>query len=290
MQIKIYPLITTLILAVSALSCNKAEIPVSEPEEITVSYNVTLDEQTKAIGDGQTANFVWYAIYKVIETEGTVSYVLSTPPAMVPISASAPAECPVTMVRDQAYKVVFVSQYYSKETQPYVPSYWITSETATLHMPDEPIANSDRYDLFSYVDTIEKYSGSTNKSVQLSRMVAQVNFVTDPSDLAAAEIAGKTPEQSAVILAGVPQSVSLLDGTVSDNTKTVQYQKAQIAGIDQNHLATVFCLASPEGNDVNASLYIYKGTDTLLKEYAQITRIPCRANYRTNVKVSYTFE
>lgn len=42
MGMKKYSILAVLLLAVSALSCNKAEIPASVPEEeITVSYNVS---------------------------------------------------------------------------------------------------------------------------------------------------------------------------------------------------------------------------------------------------------
>ena len=188
MKIFKHSIFAAALLALSALSCDKVESPVSEPEEITVSYSVTLDEQTKAVGEGESANYIWYAIYKVIESNGTATYTLATQPALVQINSGS-AECPVTMVRDQSYKVVFVAQHYTQEQQSKTPAYQIHSDNATLWMPQTAVANSDNYDVFAYVDTIEKYVGLTNKSVELSRLTAQINFYADPAEITAASAA-----------------------------------------------------------------------------------------------------
>lgn len=285
MKIFKHSIFAAALLALSALSCDKVESPVSVPEQTeTVIYSVALDQQTKALGEGRSVNYIWCGAYKEVDNEGVKTYTLSSE-SLTPFSDGI-AQCKIEMVREQSYKVVFIGQYFENINPEPKPAYPIKKSLAKVSMPEAPVTNSDNYDLFTYVDQVTDFRPRAAKNVTLSRRVAMINFHADPADITAATAAGKTPEQSSVTLAGVPEYISLLDGTVSANTITVEYNKAD----SQNDLATVFCLARPEGNDVNASLYIYNGTDTLLKEYAQITRIPCRANYRTNVKVSYTFE
>ena len=154
-------------------------------------------------------------------------------------------------------------------------------------MPAAPAANSDNYDLFGFTDTVVNFHGFGNKSAELTRRVAQLNFTADAADLSAAQASGKTPESSAVKLTGVPQYLYLLDWTTSSETMDVNYSKAPLTGTP-NELATVFSLSGSQGNDVNASLYIYKGNEKI-KEYTSIADVPTQANYRTNLKVSYTF-
>lgn len=285
MKIFKHSIFATALLALSALSCDKVESPVSMPELAeTVTYSVGLDQQTKALGEGKSVNYIWCGAYKEVNNEGVKTYTLSSE-SLTPFSDGI-AQCKIEMVREQSYKVVFIGQYFENINPEPKPVYPIKKDLARVNMPEHPVTNSDNYDLFTYVDQVTDFRPRAAKNVTLSRRVAMINFHADPDDLNAATAVGKTPEKSSVTLAGVPEYISLLDGTVSANTITVEYNKAD----SQNDLATVFCLARPDGNDVNASLYIYNGTDTLLKEYASITRIPCRANYRTNVKVSYTFE
>ena len=283
MHVKIYSLITLIVLAFSALSCNKAETLVSETDgQITVTYNVTFDAQTKATGQGESANYVWCAVYKAEQTDGVVSYTLSDQPSLFPLNGGN-AVCDVKMVRDQSYKVVFVAQHYEGTH----PAYIIDPAQATLYMPQTAVANSDNYDLFGYVDTVEQFNGNGGKSITLSRMVSQINFVADETDLSEAAQEGKTPTHSKVNLGGVPEYISLLEGTPSESKVAVEYEKAQLTGTP-NQLATVFCLSSPECNNISASLYIYIG-EQCVKEYTAIAEIPTQTNYRTNIKVDYTF-
>lgn len=288
MKIFKHSIFATALLALSALSCDKVESPVSVPEQIeTVTYSVGLDQQTKSLGEGKSVNYIWCGAYKEVNNGGVVSYTLRSE-SLTPF-ADGIAQCKIEMVRDQSYKVVFVGQYFENMNSEPRPSYRIDEDFARVYMPIVPPTNSDNYDLFTYVDQVTDFKPSVIKNITLSRRVAQINFLASPADLAAAETVGKTPVQSSVTLTGVPEYLSLLDGTVSDTFVDVQYAKAHLTNLDDNTLSTVFCLASETSKDVNASLYIYNGNGDSLKEYSSIPGIPYKANYRTNVKVSYKF-
>lgn len=272
----------TLIL-LSALSCDKTEGPVSMPQVTeTVTYSVALDQQTKALGEGYSVTHIWCAAYKVVNDNGVISYTLSSE-SLSPF-VDGTAQCKVDMVRDQSYKVVFVGQHYNGQS----PVYQIVKESARINMPVIAATNSDDYDLFTYVDPVTDFKPRAAKNVTLSRQVAQINFVASSADLTAAAIAGRTPTHSAVSLTSVPEYISILDGTASTSTVDVQYAKSPLTG-EAEQLATVFCLSSKDGNDVVASLYIYKENEEL-KKYESIAQIPSKVNYKTNVTVSYTFE
>jgi putative protease len=117
--------------------------------------------------------------------------------------------------------VVFIAQHFDGQN----PTYPVDEATAIVRMPATAVANSDYYDLFGYVDTVNEFKGFNDKSITLTRKVAQMNFSTTPEDLDAAATAGKTPTHSAVIIGGVPAQMSMLDGNLSDNTINVAFEK-----------------------------------------------------------------
>ncbi len=267
----------------SVLSCDKAEGPVSMPEVTeTFTYSVALDQQTKVLGEGSSITHIWCGAYKIVNDNGIINYTLSSE-SLSPFTDGT-AQCKIDMVRDQSYKVVFVGQHYNGQS----PVYQIVKESARVNMPLMAVTNSDDYDLFTYVDPVTDFKPRAAKNVTLSRQVAQINFVASSADLSAAAAAGRTPTHSAVSLTSVPEYISILDGTVSLSTVNVQYANSPLTG-EADQLATVFCLSSQNGNNVAASLYIYKENEEL-KKYESITQIPSKVNYKTNVTVSYTFE
>lgn len=283
MNIIRHSIFTLILVAFSALSCSKVENPAFTPGEVfTANYSVAFDHQTKALGEGQSINYVWCAAYKITEVNGETSYTLSAEPILAEF-VSGIARCDVDMVRDQSYKVVFIAQHFEGQN----PTYPVDKATAIVSMPATAVANSDYYDLFGYVDTVNEFKGFNDKSITLTRKVAQMNFSTTPEDLAAAATAGKTPTHSAVTIGGVPAQMSMLDGNLSDNTINVAFEKAPLTG-ETNQLASVFFLCEEGVMDVTATLYIYKDAD-LVKEYGPISALPSQMNYRTNVKVEYKF-
>lgn len=283
MKIFKHSIFATALLALSVLSCDKAESPVSVPEQTeTFTYSVALDQQTKALGEGKSINYIWCGAYKEVNNGGAVSYTLRSE-SLTPFTDGI-AQCKIEMVRDQSYKVVFVGQYFENMNPEPRPAYRIDEDLARIYMPDAPVTNSDLFDLFTYVDQVTDFKPRAAKNVTLSRRVAQVNFLAKSDQLQAAQTAGNAPQTSKVTLASVPEYISMLDGIVSGNTVEVEYAEAALPISGENPLATVFCLASETAKDVNASLYIYKGSAEL-NRYTSIS-VPCKANYKTNITVS----
>lgn len=258
---------------VLAASCNKAEAPAGEG--LTVNYSVSVPA-TKALGEGAAINKVWYAVYR---TDGSL---VSNYQAVDFTGGSA--NCPVVMMRGQSYKVLFVAQHYADAV---TPAYAIDPATATLTMPTAAVANSDNYDIFTFVDEVTNYDGAPADAVHLKRKVAQVNFSCNDADWANATALGMLPTHSAVTLASVPQSYSLLTGTPSAATVSVTYAKNARPAGDMN-LATVFCFvgASDASTDftTDATLSLYTSEAQVdAARTLTVANLPVKSNHKTNV-------
>lgn len=269
--------IKTILVAAAALvlaaSCNKAET--TPTEEIAVNYSVNVP-MTKALGEGTAVNKVWYAVYR---TDG--SLLKNYQPVEF---KDGKANCQVVMMRGQSYKVLFVAQHYSDAS---TPAYAIDPATATLTMPTAAVANSDNYDIFTFVDDVVEYDGSLADAVVLKRRVAQVNFICNDADWTNATSLGMLPTHSAVTLASVPQSYNLLSDTPSASTVSVSYAKNSRPAGEMN-LATVFCFvgASDASTDFTtaATLNLYTSEDqTEAVRTIVVDNLPVKSNYKTNV-------
>lgn len=269
---KVKTILIAALALVLAASCNKAET--TPTEEIAVNYSVNVP-MTKALGEGTAVNKVWYAVYR---TDG--SLLKNYQPVEF---KDGKANCQVVMMRGQSYKVLFVAQHYDGVTG----AYTIDPATATLTMPTAAVANSDNYDIFTFVDEVTNYDGTAADAVVLERRVAQVNFTCNDTDWANTEALGMLPTYSAVTLTSVPQSYSLLSGTPSAATVSMTYAKNARPAGDMN-LATVFCFvgASDASTDftTDATLSLYTSEDqTEAVRTLTVDNLPVKSNYKTNV-------
>ena len=269
---KVKTILVAALALVLAASCNKAET--TPTDEIAVNYSVNVP-MTKALGEGTAVNKVWYAVYR---TDG--SLLKNYQPVDF---KDGKANCQVVMMRGQSYKVLFVAQHYSDAS----PAYAIDPATATLTMPTEAVANSDSYDIFTFVDEVTNYDGAPADAVILDRRVAQVNFSCNETDWTNAEALGMLPTHSAVTLTSVPKSYNLLSGTPSVESVEVTYARNARPAGDKN-LATVFCFVGESDASTDftteATLSLYTSEDqTEAVRTLTIDNLPVKSNYKTNV-------
>ncbi len=251
------------ILAAAFCSCSKEQAPV-QGEEMRISYTVSIPE-TKApvTADGAAINKVWYALYN---TDGT----LATKYAPVTFE-NGNARCEVVMMRDRAYKIVFVAQHYSDEA---TPAYPIDAQTATIGLPTNPEANTDKFDLFYGTQDISSSTGSASGSIVLDRIVSMVNFTC--SD----EYWNNTqPTSSSVTLSGVAAGWNLLTGKPSAEKTGITFGKAEIPAA--NHLAAAFCFVN--GN-ISATLNLYGAADAPIKTLT-VQDVVVETNKKTNIEI-----
>lgn len=254
----------TTILSISAMvlaaSCNKAETPVQE----AMTFSVSIPATKAVYADGSAINNVWYALYK---TDGT----LVTNYESVDFTDGS-ANCQVDMMRGQSYKIVFLAQHDA--------TYTITPETATITMPDAPVANSDEYDMFYVVEEINNYNGEKTDAVVLNRGVALVKFNCSDADWQNATALKSVPTHSSVTLKGVPTSFNLLSATYATEESDVTYTKSEIPA--EKFVGAAYCF-EPD-NNITAEINLYKGES--LVSTLSVENVPVESNKQTNISGS----
>lgn len=255
-----------------ALSCAKEVQPECNDQMLTVQYGITIDAPTKALGDGKTATHVWYALYRADST------LVSTCETPAKIDSDRKAICPVTMAKDQDYKVVFLAMYYEGAT----PAYTVDAQSKTVSMPTQAQPNSDKYDLFYGVDEVVDFQGTQNTNVELTRVVAQVNF--ELSETAWNDLHVDQTYKSRIQISGAPASMNILDGTLG-SAATITYAQTQIPAEGRN-IGTAYCFATAAGDQkVEASISLYNAAGTKVKT-TSATAVPVAANRQTNLKIN----
>lgn len=265
--------LTVLLLA----SCQKeGGIGIGQGEECTVEYNVSLDQITRASGEKVSVTHIWYAAYKV---DGN-SLTLKAEHDLAKI-VDGNASCPVRLVPGNSYKVVFVAQHYDETGNGLEPKYSINAQNMKLEMPQNPVANSDDYDLFWQVDDIVDFKGGEKEPVELRRKVAKISFLASEEDWNAAVNAGNLPTYSGMTIHNVPRYLNLTDGTTSEPAQVVNYSKSPLAP-SGNILGSAYCLAGSPNADID--LHLYKGDEgTELIKTLNAKYIPIKENYKINI-------
>lgn len=264
--------------ALLALSCAKETQPEGAGEMVTIEYGITVDSPTKALGDGKTANYVWYALYR---SNGTLMSTCTTP-AKIDI-ATGKAICPVTMVKDQSFKVVFLAMYFDEVNGTKIPAYIINADKKTVSMPASLQANTDKFDLFYGVDNVDNFQGVQSTNVNLNRVVAQINF--ELSEEAWNALGAGQSYSSQIQVSGAPTSMSLWDGTL-DYTESITYTYTKAAiPAEGRKIGTAYCFASSTGDQkVDAAITVYK--EEAVVKTASVTSIPVSSNKKTNLIIS----
>lgn len=259
-----------------ALSCVKEAQPEHNEETVTVQYGVTVDTATKALGDGKTANYVWYALYRA---DGSLVSECTTP---AKIDADRKAICPVTMAKDQDYKVVFLAMYYDEVDETKIPAYDISAMGKTITIPSSAQANSDKLDLFYGVDEVEDFKGAQNTNVTLNRIVAQVNF--ELSEEAWNTLGVDSSFKSQIAISGAPAVMYLWDGTLS-GTASMTYAMSTIPA-EGRKIGTAYCFASRDGDQkVNVSISLFNASGTEVKTVFA-SAVPVAVNKQTNLIIN----
>ena len=238
-------------------------------EEFSFSYSISLPEVKSVTADGAAVNKVWYALYNL---DGT----LATKYAPVEFE-NGRAKCEVVMMRERSYRIVFVAQYYKDSA---TPTYPIDEENAVIGIPESPLANSDKMDLFYGIDEVINYDGTPNGSIVLDRAVAMVNFICTDADWEAAVANNMTPTHSSIVLSGVSTQFNLFSGAAGADKTNLTYARSEIPSA--KHVGAVFCL--PHGK-VTATLNLYNSSDETAAptKTLTVTEVQVEKNKKSNI-------
>ena len=277
---KLFKNIALTLTSLLALSCGKEAQPEHIDEMLTVHYGVSVDVPTKALGDGKTANYVWYALYR---SNGTLVSECESP-AKIDI-ATGTAICPVTMAKDQDYKIVFLALHYEVNGQTKTPAYAINAQGKSVAMPAIPVANSDNSDLFYGVDEVVDFQGSQSTNVQLNRIVAQINFELGEDTWNT--LAVTSAFQSSITISGAPRKFDFFTSEVSDYGITSYTMSVIPFKAGSRKIGTAYCLTPSEDQlKVEASIRLYGENGTAEVKAADASSVPVAINKQTNLIIN----
>ena len=280
-------------------SCQRENLePVQQGN--TVTYTVTVPDAlaTKGIGDNvANVNTLHYEVYRTAVAE-TVTFrdadrLLYHKTATV---TNGTAKIELELVNDQNFTVLFWAQV--GETN---EAYDVTDLTnVTLKSPIK--ANQVDYAAFSGVDFIEGTDALTDKTIELTRPVAQINLGTTEASLTAFDTVVDL-NGSSMTVAGLSNTFNVakqipgaaLTSTTVYDEKAVPAEPLKVNTTNYVYVGMNYVGFAPEvGTPVIVS-YDINTTEGHIQN--TIENVPVKPNYRTNIignlitsKTAYTVE
>ena len=280
-------------------SCQKESLePVQQGN--TVTYTVTVPDAlaTKGIGDNvANVNTLHYEVYRTAVAE-TVTFtdadrLLYHKTATVTNGA---AKIELELVNDQNFTVLFWAQV--GETNEAYDATDLTN--VTLKSPIK--ANQVDYAAFSGVDFIEGTDALTDKTIELTRPVAQINLGTTEASLTAFDTRVGL-DGSSMTVSGLSNTFNVakqipgaaLTSTTVYDEKTVPAEPLKVNTTNYVYVGMNYVGFAPEvGTPVIVS-YDINTTEGHIQN--TIENVPVKPNYRTNIignlitsKTAYTVE
>ena len=271
-------------------SCSQEEIVTKTDGESLVSFTVTTPELgSRAIGDGTTANKLYYAVY---DGKGEIVTTVS----------NATDECPNDVVSLDDKKATVTFPLLNGET--YSILFWAEAEAeadkmATVNWSNKILSvnpttsNKETYDAFyAYVEEFV-VTGDKQEQVKLYRPFAQLNIGTTDDDLLNAtkyffgnDQTTNLYTQSTIKLT-VPTAMNLVTGKVSDE-RVVTYSAAdflteRLKG-NYQYLSMNYLLVSSEKSLVDVEFSCFapqqNANQYIVKDFKNV---PVQRNYKTNI-------
>lgn len=286
-------------------ACNKdnAGAPVSgDTAEVTLTVDLPVGLQTKAIGDGLTATELSYAVYTADKTQYLASISNATP---VMVGAKA-WSLTLTLVRNYTYHIFFWAQAPVAEGQ--TSPYTFDKANGEVRVSYEGAANDEKRDAFCALYTItvpaDARTFAPQDPVVLTRPFAQINLCS--SDYGYVSELG-LDMTSKVTLTGVADKYDFLNGTVEGDV-AVDFDLAPVpvgdgetivivdangtsreyANVGMNYiLAPENTVFNEDGTPVNDPT----GITDLTAQFAynsktvdiEVPNVPYQRNFRTNI-------
>lgn len=266
-----------ILLAVVLLAGCQKDSPVDTPEYLTMTYSVRPPEQstTKAAGQGSEINVIWYGVYHK-KADGRYEY-MEDMSAFVEIDDLSKINVPVTLIRNQEYKLLFLAQYRNEsDKRDNIYTYNVDYQTGDVTL-SAPLSNGEYLDAFVKMDMIGPVLGNENRHITLERPFAQVNIGTSAS-------ATDLPSTFDLTLTGVPAAYNLFTGTFSDKTVSHEFNALSplgdplsAGGTQYTRMATVYVFG---GNKIGCTLQYETSSGTTTRTISGIDTAP---NFKTNI-------
>ncbi len=259
-------------------ACSK-EMDPQQGTETTLIYEVTTDVQMeiKSPQPATEVNMLWYGVYHK-KDDSTYRY-MSDMSAFVEITDPSQITVPITLIKDQEYKIVFVAQYKDSGEEAYTYRIDSGDENQFAHMylknPDALPTDGDKMDVFTFCDEVQSGPGMKTKGITLTRPVAKVDVGTSADVL---------PDKLVLNVDGIPLYYDLFEGTYSNETVQLKYSgKPHGGGVIANgvfysKLASFYAFY---GSSVSCTLKLqYEGC---AEKEVNVNGITLAPNYKTNI-------
>lgn len=246
-------------------SCQK-DACVQTPEEAVVTFDVQtpveFEVKSGENGTGSKINALWYGVYHK-KGDGSYKYMNDMSAYRTVDNASEKISVPITLFKDQEYKIAFIAQHRSdKGVYTYIlkDGQTVLSEDQFAEMvlnPKAVIANGEQLDAFVYWEKTGVIKHDNKKEITLSRPLAQINITTTATTKPAS-----------------------IDVTVKSGTTQI----ANFAGLacSGEHLATVYILP-PASGKVTLDLTMYDANRQQIGT-KNIPDVSVAKNFKTNIQ------
>lgn len=250
----------------------------------TVTFTASLESglDTRAMGDGTSANRLQYAIY---DSEGN-----HVDHGSVSLTNKA-ASVTLNLTLGSTYDIVFFAD--RRSSSPYTfdfNNHIVTIDYSKMNGSGKTLKYD--FDCFYQVKKGYKAGSSNRESVILTRPVAQINFGTDDLE---SEIVGKTFGSASSIYLGITttacNTLDLLSGDVSGSAEVslpfkrpVDYSLGDFPVSGYTYLTSGYFLVEDPAAVRNITLNVKKFTsDASPIVTLSIPDAPVKKNYRTNI-------
>ena len=279
------------------------EAPVSD-NEIAVTFTAQLENAvaTRAIGDGTTAKYLTFAVFKA--GDNTMGSEVAALRQEVEVKADLTATVETRLVKGQTYNFAFWAQSESvaNATEKGVGTYYNIADMANIQvLYTDLTANKEARDAFYAVRKNLTVNGPIAETITLKRPFAQVNVGTMIGSLAEATKAGSTIKQSKMTFSNVATKLDLYTGaatetgelacTLANIVESEPSDKAgdlkDVAGVDYEYLSMIYILvpdAAPGTGKqlVDCKLTLADNAGTTINAF-DIPNVPVQRNWRTNI-------
>lgn len=274
-------ILTSLILL--AASCQK-ETCVDTPATLTytivpdVSFVVKSGEEAPASVNPAVNSLSYMVYHKKVDDNGVEYYdYIPEMGAYVAINDASDIRVPITLIKDQEYKLVFIAQHrFESQQRTTGYAYNVTEDGIMSVNPQALFTSGDQLEAFTYIDKVGPITGNENRKIKLNRVVSQVNIGTSSGDL---------PSKLDIAVSGAAASYDIFNNVYLDSDAnaeltltdiTVPGDKIKVSGTEYNRLATLYCLGS---NSLALTLTNADSADDTFS----ITNVATQVNYKTNI-------
>lgn len=278
-----------------ATSCQNDELDgVQSGNEATVNFNLGVrngvQTRTTNISDGKSADKLIYAVYNA-DKQLITTIIGSQNGQFVKDEAFANGleeNVSITLAKGQTYTAIFWAQDDDCEA-------YNTADLTNVIVDYAGVNNDESRDAFFGVQEFT-VNGNASINVELKRPFAQMNVGVTQADWDAAVASGITISESKAKISEVPNSINLMDGTVS-GAQSVEYSLKEIpteklyvdTDGDENKEAFVYLSMNYFLADVNKTLvdnveFTFKptsGKEIVLNQ--GLNNVPVQRNWRTNI-------